>query len=55
MTNSNSTTVTIIDIASNTVIGTIGGFDGPSGFAITPNGATAYVNNYGGPERCDEW
>ena len=35
VTNSNSTTVTIIDIASNTVIGTIGGFDGPSGFAIT--------------------
>lgn len=49
VTNSNSTTVTIIDIASNTVIGTIGGFDGPSGFAILPSGATAYVNNYGGP------
>ena len=50
VTNSNSTTVTIIDIQTNTVIGTIGGFDGPSGFAITPSGATAYVNNYGGPE-----
>ncbi|EKD48886.1 MAG: hypothetical protein ACD_64C00087G0001 [uncultured bacterium] len=49
VTNSNSTTVTIIDIATNTVIGTIGGFDGPSGFAITPDGKTAYVNNYGGP------
>lgn len=50
VTNSNSTTVTIIDITTNTVEGIIGGFDGPSGFAITPDGATAYVNNYGGPE-----
>ncbi len=49
ITNSNSTTVSIIDTATNTVIGTIGGFDGPSGFAITPDGKTAYVNNYGGP------
>jgi YVTN family beta-propeller protein len=48
--NSNSTTVTIIDIATNTVSGVINGFDGPSGFAITPDGTTAYVNNYGGPE-----
>lgn len=50
VTNSNSTTITIIDIATNTVIGTIGGFDGPSGMAITPDGTKAYVNNYGGPE-----
>ena len=49
ITNSNSTTVTIIDIATNTVIGVIDGFDGPSGFVITPDGNTAYVNNYGGP------
>lgn len=48
--NSNGTTITIIDIASNTVVGVIGGFDGPSGFAITPDQTTAYVNNYGGPE-----
>ncbi|MGH2612322.1 MAG: YncE family protein, partial [Rhabdochlamydiaceae bacterium] len=41
ITNSNSTTVTIIDLTTNTVIGTIGGFDGPSGFVITPDG------NYG--------
>lgn len=47
VTNSNSTTVTIIDIATNTVSGTIGGFSGPSGFAITPDGNYAYVNNYG--------
>lgn len=50
VTNSNYTTVSIIDIPTNTVIGTINGFDGPSGFAITPNGLFAYVNNYGGPE-----
>lgn len=48
--NSNGTTVTIIDIPTNTVVGTIGGFDGPSGFAITPDQTKAYVNNYGGPE-----
>jgi YVTN family beta-propeller protein len=50
VTNSNSSTITIIDTASNTVIGVIGGFDGPSGMVITPDGNTAYVNNYGGPE-----
>lgn len=47
--NSNSTTVTIIDIATNTVSGIITGFDGPSGFAIMPDQQTAYVNNYGAP------
>lgn len=50
VTNSNSTTISIINVATNTVTGTIGGFDGPSGMVITPDGATAYVNNYGGPE-----
>ena len=50
VTNSNSTTVTIVDIATNTVIGAIDGFDGPSGLVITPDGNHAYVNNYGGPE-----
>lgn len=49
VTNSNSTTITIIDIATNTVIGVIGGFDGPSGMVITPSETFAYVNNYGGP------
>lgn len=49
VTNSNGTTVTIIDIATNTVSGIIDGFDGPSGLAIKPGSATAYVNNYGGP------
>jgi len=49
VTNSNGSTITLISIPSNTVIGTIGGFDGPSGMVIAPNGTTAYVNNYGGP------
>lgn len=49
VTNSNSTTITKIDILSNNVIGVISGFDGPSGMVITPDGNRAYVNNYGGP------
>lgn len=49
VTNSGSSTVTIIDLTTNTVAGTIGGFDGPSGLVITPDGNHAYVNNYGGP------
>lgn len=47
--NSNAATISIVDIATNTVTGLIGGFDGPSGMVITPDGTTAYVNNYGGP------
>ena len=47
VTNSGGSTVTIIDLATNTVTGTIGGFDGPSGFVITSDGNYAYVNNYG--------
>lgn len=50
VTNSNYTTVSIIDVAANAVAGLITGFDGPSGFAITPDGQYAYVNNYGSPE-----
>lgn len=50
VTNSNSTTITIIDTSSNEVIGTIGGFDGPSGMVIISKKKIAYVNNYGGPE-----
>lgn len=49
VTNSNGSTVSIINLATNTVTGTITGFDGPSGFVITPDGNHAYVNNYGGP------
>ncbi len=47
VTNSSGSTVTMIDLATNTVSGTISGFDGPAGFAITPDGNHAYVNNYG--------
>lgn len=50
VTNSNSTTITIINTMNNTVCGIIDGFDGPSGMVITPAGNRAYVNNYGGPE-----
>jgi YVTN family beta-propeller protein len=49
VTNSNGATITIINTSSDTVTGTISGFDGPSGMVITPNGTTGYVNNYGGP------
>ena len=49
ITNSNTTTISIIDVATNTVIGVIDGFDGPSGMAISPDGTIAYVNNYGSP------
>lgn len=47
--NSNDCTVSVIDLATNTVSNVIAGFDGPSGFAITPDGNFAYVNNYGAP------
>lgn len=50
VTNSNSTTISIINTANNMVTGLINGFDGPSGMVITPAGNRAYVNNYGGPE-----
>jgi len=49
VTNSNGSTITIIDIPTNTVEGLIDGFDGPSGIVITPSGNFAYVNNYGAP------
>lgn len=47
ITNSDSTTISILDMATNTVIGTIPGFDGPSGIVILPGSQLAYVNNYG--------
>jgi YVTN family beta-propeller protein len=47
ITNSNSSTITILNTANNTVSGIINGFDGPSGMVITPAGNMAYVNNYG--------
>jgi YVTN family beta-propeller protein len=48
--NSDGTTVSIIDIATNRVTSTINGFDGPSGIVITADGTRGYVNNYGGPD-----
>ncbi len=48
--NSDGTTLSIIDTKMNKVIGTIDGFDGPSGIVITTNGQFAYVNNYGGSQ-----
>jgi YVTN family beta-propeller protein len=50
VTNSNSTTISVIDIKKNEVKYVIDGFDGPSGMVITPRGDKAYVNNYGGPD-----
>lgn len=50
VTNSNTTTISIINTATNSVTGIIDGFDGPSGMVITPDGKKAYVNNYGCPE-----
>lgn len=44
-TNSAGQTITVISTATNQVLGTIGGFDGPSGLAIAGN--VGYVNNYG--------
>jgi YVTN family beta-propeller protein len=40
-------TLSIIDIKTNKVIGTIKGFDGPGGIVISKN--RAYVTNYGAP------
>lgn len=43
--NSNSTTVSIINIHTNKVIGIINGFDGPGGIVLSKK--LAYVTNYG--------
>jgi YVTN family beta-propeller protein len=43
--NSGGSTITVIDIGTDTILDTIDGFDGPSGMVI--NGSTGYVNNYG--------
>lgn len=47
VTNSGGTSISIIDVETDEVTGTIEGFNGPSGMVITPDGKTAYVNNYG--------
>jgi DNA-binding beta-propeller fold protein YncE len=45
--NSGGTTLTIVDTETNAVTGVIGGFDGPSGFALVRRLKRLYVNNYG--------
>src|SRR5262249_9937833 len=39
--------VSVIDTATNTVVATVGVGNSPLGVAITPDGARAYVTNYG--------
>ncbi len=46
VTNVNGTTVTIISVATNTVIDVIAGLNGPCGMVITPDGNTGYVANF---------
>lgn len=48
VTNSVGTTITIIDVATVSVVGVITGLNGPSG--MVTNVLTAYVNNYGAGE-----
>jgi YVTN family beta-propeller protein len=45
VTNAISSTVSVIDTATNTVVATVAGGEGPFGVAVTPNGAFAYVAN----------
>ena len=47
ITNFGSTTVSVIDTATNTVTATIGGFDYPEGVAVSPDGTKVYVANEG--------
>ena len=44
---SNSNSVSIIDIATNTVIDTVSVGSGPTGISATPDGTKVYVTNYG--------
>jgi YVTN family beta-propeller protein len=48
VTNSGSSTVSVIDTKTRSVVGVIDGFDGPSGMVI--QGQYGYVNNYGASE-----
>jgi YVTN family beta-propeller protein len=45
----NSNTVSVIDVATNTVVGSVPVGNGPFGVALTPDGKLAYVTNYGIP------
>ena len=44
--NFDSDTVSVISVASNSVVSTIAVGDGPEGVAITPDGTKAYVTNF---------
>tara|TARA_B100000315_G_scaffold260775_1_gene325086 strand:+ start:1015 stop:1377 length:363 start_codon:yes stop_codon:yes gene_type:complete len=46
VTNNASGTVSVIDVATNTVIATIPVEDAPNGVAITPDGTRVYVTNW---------
>ena len=46
--NSANQTVLVINIATNTIINTITGFNWPYGVAVAPNGAYVYVTNQAG-------
>lgn len=48
ITNSNSDSITIMNIKNDKVVDIIEGLDGPSGFVAHKN--IGYVNNYGGPD-----
>jgi YVTN family beta-propeller protein len=45
VTNQFDNTVSVIEAATNTVVATVPVGQGPTGVAITPNGAFAYVTN----------
>ena len=47
MANSASTTLSVIDGATNTVTTTIGGMANPFGVAVNPSTNTVYVTNFG--------
>jgi YVTN family beta-propeller protein len=47
--NKGSTTVSVIDTGSNTVVATITGFSGPGSIVLHPNGTEGYVAETNGP------
>ncbi len=47
MTNLNSNTVSVVDTATNSVLGAIDVGSEPNGVAVSPNGSTVYVADYG--------
>ncbi|PFF91715.1 YncE family protein, partial [Bacillus cereus] len=40
-------TVSIVNLTTQAIIGTISGFNSPFGIALSPDGLTAYVTNVG--------